>query len=335
MGTLMKIIKKLFSIGLALAVASTFSGCKKETSMANYNLSEYITLPEYKGLEVDTKDVEYQFGIANAHYENFSSAITEEPETLNEGTVQALDTVNIDYVGKKDGVAFEGGTAEGYDLMIGSSSFIEGFEAGLVGKKVGETVNLDLTFPEGYQSEELAGKAVVFTVKINSISRPKVPAIDQKSAEEMGFKTLEDYEASLKENYLNNELFSRVVTNTKVIMYPEEELNKYIEDNMDSVKEQAEESGTTLANFLAQNGLDEETYRGYLGDYAKSFVMQKMVFYAIAKNEKLTVTEQEVDGFIAENYNSADISDDDRNWVMESLLQKKVCEFLVQNAKLS
>ena len=331
----MKNIVKFSSVVFALTVVLTFVGCKKETSMANYNLSEYITLAEYKGLEVDTKDTEYQFGIANAHYENFSSSITEKPETLSEGTVQALDTVNIDYTGKKDGVAFEGGTAEGYDLMIGSSSFIEGFEAGLVGKKVGETVNLDLTFPEGYQSEELAGKAVVFTVKINSISRPKVPAIDQKSAEEMGFKTLEEYEASLKENYLNNELFSRVVTNTKVIMYPEEELNKYIEDNIDSVKEQAEENGTTLANFLAQNGLDEETYRGYLGEYAKSFVMQKMVFYAIAKNEDLSVSDAEVRQFVSENYNSAEISDYDRDWVMESLLQKKVCEFLVKNAKLS
>ncbi len=331
----MRNIIKLLSLIVVLAVALTFTGCKKETSMFDYNLSEYITLPKYKGLEVDTKDVEYQFGIANAHYENFSNQITEEPETLSEGTVEALDTVNIDYTGKKDGVAFEGGTAKGYDLMIGSSSFIEGFEAGLVGKKVGETVDLNLTFPEGYQSEELAGKAVVFTVKINSISRPKVPAIDQKSAEAMGFKTVEDYEASLQETYLSNKLFSRVVGDTKLIMYPEEELNKYVEDNMNSVKEQAEESGTTLANFLAQNGLDEETYRGYLGDYAKSFVLQKMVFYAIAKNENLTVTEQEVDTFIAENYNSAEVSSEDRTWVMESLLQEKVCNFLVQNAKLS
>lgn len=331
----MKRIIELLSLIVVLAVALTFTGCKKETSMSDYNLSEYITLPKYKGLEVDTKDVEYQFGIANAHYENFSNQITEEPETLSEGTVQALDTVNIDYTGKKDGVAFEGGTATGYDLMIGSSSFIEGFEAGLVGKKVGQTVDLNLTFPEGYQSEELAGKAVVFTVKINSISRPKVPAIDQKAAEEMGFKTLEDYEASLKGNYLNNELFSQVVSNTKVIMYPEEELNKYIEDNMDSVKEQAEENGTTLANFLAQNGLDEETYRGYLGEYAKSFVMQKMVFYAIAKNENLSVSDAEVEQFVSENYNSAELSKEDRDWVYESLLQKKVCEFLVKNAKLS
>ena len=131
------------------------------------SLSKYIDLGEYKGIEVDTSSD--GFGV---YYDNQISSDVANYDLYvrkTEGRVEDGDTANIDYVGKKDGVAFDGGTADGYDLVIGSGSFIDGFEDGLIGAEIGSTVDLNLEFPDDYQSEELAGKAVVFTVTVNYV----------------------------------------------------------------------------------------------------------------------------------------------------------------------
>ena len=139
-----------------------------ETSATSYNVDECVKLAEYKGLEVTLgayevkeEDVKSNIESTLASYPNY---IDTDKTTVEEG-----DIANIDYEGLKDGVAFEGGTAQGANLEIGSNSFIDGFEDGLIGKKVGEDVELNLTFPEDYQNTELAGQAVVFKVKINKI----------------------------------------------------------------------------------------------------------------------------------------------------------------------
>lgn len=331
----MKNIVRVISVILVSAICVFTCGCKKDKSMSDYNLEKYITLPEYKGITIDTESVDYTFGIAYAHYENYTdSSEKTETEELSEGTVQVLDTVNIDYVGKKDGVAFEGGTAEGYDLMIGSDSFIDGFESGLLGKKIGDTVELELTFPKNYQTEELAGASVVFTVTINSISRPNIPEINESFAKDMGYETVEDYKSYLEDTYIDDYVWKYVVSGSKAIMYPEEQLEKYVDDNIEQFVSQAEASGTTLETALSQYGFTEETYREYLVDYAKSYVLQEMVFYRIAEIEDITVENSEVDDFLAENYSESNISDSDKELIYKSLLQRKVVVFLAENAKM-
>lgn len=333
----MKKLNNITALLLVFVLCLSVTGCKKQTSMADYNLDEYITLPEYKGIAIDTKSVDYSFGIANAHYSNFTNSATGEIETeeLSEGTVQTLDTVNIDYSGKKDGVAFDGGTATDYELMIGSGSFIDGFEAGLLGKKVGETVDLNLTFPENYKSKDLAGADVVFTVKINSISRPDVPEINEEAAKKLGYDSVSAYETSLEKSFINDYVWESTVIGTKVIMYPEAELNRYIDDNIESVRQEAESYGTNLQAYLSQKGLTEQTYREYLSSYAESYVLQKMVFYGISAKENITVSDAEVEEFVTANYSSTEVTKEDRQWIYDSLLQSKVCEFLAENAKIS
>jgi hypothetical protein len=154
----------------------------ESTALKDMDVDKYVTLGEYKGLEVsvDTVEVdedEWDTLVNNVYYGN----ITAENGGITDRAVETGDTVNIDYEGKKDGVAFDGGTDQGYDLTIGSGQFIAGFEDGLIGVMPGETVDLDLTFPENYGNADLAGQAVVFTVTVNYIQ----PAQDGEFSDEV------------------------------------------------------------------------------------------------------------------------------------------------------
>ena len=182
-------MKRLICFLMVTATVLGLAGCGKKAKRQLYNdkLSKYITLADYKGLKVDTKSDEFK-----KYYDNMISSDVSSNNLYvkkTEGTVANGDTANIDYTGKKDGVAFDGGTAEGYDLKIGSNSFIDGFESGLIGKKIGDTVDLNLKFPENYNSAELAGKAVVFTVKINYVKTEEERKPEDYYSE-LGFKSI-------------------------------------------------------------------------------------------------------------------------------------------------
>lgn len=178
-------LKKLALIGMVV-VATMSGGCgiqKKDAtetqttaegeSKANADVkrpSDYGTaeLGKYVGKEIPNIDT----SVSDQDGLQINTELTQDPDVVEvtDRAVQEGDTVNIDYTGTKDGVAFDGGSATGYNLVIGSNSFIEGFEAGLIGHSIGEDVKLDLTFPKDYNNADLAGAAVVFDVKINSIS---------------------------------------------------------------------------------------------------------------------------------------------------------------------
>ena len=147
---------------------------KEETSKADqvsYDIKKSVTLGDYIGLKVSLPN---EYKVTKEQVEDYALSMAQynaQPvyKDTNKKTVEEGDIVNIDYEGKKDGEAFEGGTASGYHLEIGSDNFIDGFEDGLIGAKVGQTLDLNLTFPENYPSTDLAGAAVVFTVKVNKI----------------------------------------------------------------------------------------------------------------------------------------------------------------------
>ena len=160
----------------------------ESTALKDMDVDKYVTLGEYKGLAVtvDTVEVdedEWDSLVNNVYYGN----ITAENGGITDRAVETGDTVNIDYEGKKDGVAFDGGTAQGYDLTIGSGSFIDGFEDGLIGVMPGETVDLDLSFPEVYPNNpDLAGQPVVFTVTVNYIQPAQDGQLDDEVISNFG-----------------------------------------------------------------------------------------------------------------------------------------------------
>ncbi len=214
------------------------------------------------------------------------------------------DIVNIDYVGKKDGVAFDGGTAQGYDLGLGSGTFIAGFEDGLVGTKKGDVVDLNLTFPEEYHSEELAGQDVVFTVTVNEVKEKKIPELTDDWVKEYTLgeiTTVDDFRKDCRaqlENYkkmdaeatAQNELIAQVINNSE--FEPTTEAIEYEYQTMIGMYDQyAAMMGMTTDEYLEAYGVDPQAMRIQLSYYAEESVKQRLMEDAIIKAEGLTVSD--------------------------------------------
>ena len=216
-------MKRILSIILVLCLAAMFVGCKQDKGreLYNVNLEKYVELGKYKGITIDTASESFlktNDSIIADDVANYDLYVIKK-----DGTVKMGETVNIDYVGKKDGVAFDGGTAQGYDLTIGSGAFIEGFEDGLLDKEIGSTVDLNLTFPKDYGNEELNGAAVVFTVKIN-YAKTTTAREPQDFYKELGFGTIEEYYKNVKQRAIEQTYTQIIIDNSEIKDYPKTDL---------------------------------------------------------------------------------------------------------------
>lgn len=297
----MKKLVKLLAVVMAVClICAAFVGCEKqkeeaeaeERALYNLDLSEYVELGEYKNIPVDMSS-----DTIKGYIEELSASDIEQKQLYSElksGKVQKGDIANIDYEGKKDGVAFEGGTAQGYDLDIGSGSFIDGFEDGLIGVAIGSTVDLNLTFPEGYQSEELAGQDVVFTVKVNSVKRTKTP---QEAFADLGFKSYAAYEKDLKERAVKRYLLDAICKNSKVKDYPQTDLDNLYNNQMTVLTKQISSTyGMTFEQYLQAVKITEEDFENDLiSEQIKPMMDSQMVIYAIADKEGLSPEKEDID----------------------------------------
>ena len=267
-------------------------------------------LGQYKGIEikktapakVKAADVDAEIEIVRQRNARFVE-VTDRP-------VQDGDTVNLNYCGKVDGVAFQGGTAENQDLTIGSHTFIEGFEPQLIGMNIGETKDITVTFPAEYHAEELKGKEAVFTCTINKITVKELPAVDDDFAKDVSeFSTLKEYKADVKKTLTErnekdaaakdeDKLFETIVENTKVDIPQsmiEEQIDQYVED----FKYQLMYQGLNLDDYLKYTSSSMEDLRKQYADRAQKAVHTRIVFDAIVKAEKLTATDEETQAKIA------------------------------------
>ena len=282
-------MKRLISLVIALALIVCFSaGCGEEDRKlySETKLSKYVQLEGYKGIEIDT---------SSKVYENYYNAIIESDIAGNsfykvDGVVAEGDTVNIDYVGKKDGIAFSGGTAQGQDLKIGSGRFIPGFEEGLVGVELGSTVDLNLTFPEDYGSTELAGKDVVFTVTVN---HNYVPLEAEIYCFDLGFDSVEDYIEDAKERAAKSYLLDKVCELATVSEYPAKEQQELCDAIYHYFALGYEEQGTSMDAVLAANRTTAEDYKqSILQNLVPQMMETQMVMYYIFDNEELELDEK-------------------------------------------
>lgn len=305
-------MKKVFSLTLSLALLClVFAGCGKKSSSSDAKnssvadasessasgrllykngLNDYVKLGEYKGLTVDTASSDYKEA-----FDSLAQSDAEEKELYTQktgGTVQNGDIANIDYVGKKDGVAFDGGTAQGYDLTIGSGSFIPGFEEGLVGKAIGSTVDLDLTFPEEYHSADLAGQAVVFTVKINYVKTAMGP---DESYAQLGFESADAYKKDLDIRASKQVLMNTVGQSSEIKDYPEEDLNYLYNQQMNQINQSLKQQGADLATYLKQYGETEEEFKKEVKEYLKSLMKSQMIAYAVFDKAELSLEKKQSD----------------------------------------
>lgn len=338
-------MKRIICVLLAMLTMVAFAGCWKKAKRQLYNgkLSKYITLADYKGLKVDTKSDEFKEYYNNVISSDVSSNDLYVKKT--EGTVANGDTANIDYTGKKDGVAFDGGTAEGYDLKIGSNSFIEGFETGLIGKKIGDTVDLNLTFPENYNSAELAGKAVVFTVKINYVKTEEERKPEDYYSE-LGFKSLDKYTADVTERAVKNYLLDKVKSGSKIKEYPQTEIDTMYGSYKNMLEQNLKSSyGVDFATYLTSNNMTEESFKEDLvKNQIKPAMDEQMVAYSILDNEKLGLKDEEINKKIDETVKSINNSQVTAETVKSyygeyyfeyMTVSEKVSDYLYKNAKIS
>lgn len=263
-----------------------------------------VTLGQYKGLEVETQTAEVTDDeiLAEIKKEQEKNATENDVEGR---PVQMGDTVNLNYAGTVDGVAFEGGTAEDQTLVIGSKSFIDGFEDQMVGMNIGEEKDLNVTFPEKYHSEELAGKAAVFHVKVNGISEKILPELNDEFASEVSeFDTLEAYKESIKSKLAEkkaeeaksakeNALLEKAVE-AATMDIPDIMISSQAEDMVKEFGQRLEMQGLKLEQYLQYTGMTMPQIVEQYKDQAKKRIQGRLVLEAIAKAEKLEATEEDV-----------------------------------------
>ena len=349
--------KVLFlSAVMSMVLAAAGCGAGKNQVKTDYvdDLSKYVTLGEYKGLEYEeeSSEVTEEEIDSEVQYLLQSQADTEH---IMEGTVAEGDTVNIDYTGMKDGVEFEGGKDTGYDLTIGSGAFIEGFEDQLIGMKVGETRQIDVTFPESYSlNPDLAGQPVVFEVTVNYICGETIlPELtDEFVAEYTDYDTVEEYRSYVKdyladykessvESNRQQSLWQQVMDNSEILQIPEDKVDEEVENMYTSYEQYAGYYGMEMSDFLEQMGMTEDDFRKEMTSYAEELVKRELVFNAIIEKEGISIGDDEytkqAEEMAAEyGYESVEAMEEavGQDAVKEDMLWDKVLDVIVSSAKV-
>ena len=263
------------------------------------DISKYVTIGQYKGLSLD-KSVE---AVTDDMVDGrIKEELQNKAEEVTEGSVQNGDVVTINYVGTKDGVAFDGGTANNYELTIGSGTFIDGFEDGIIGMKKGQTKDLDLTFPEEYSSEELAGQEVVFKVTLQSFKRaPELTDdwaaknTDCKTAEEYRKEirtTLEDEAKTSAQNTLRETAWNTVLSASEVKEYPQDDLDTAKTEFKTLYENYAKQGDMTLEDFVKAQGISMDDFEEQSSQYAEYKVKQNLIVQGIMDAENMTLEDE-------------------------------------------
>ena len=318
-----------------------------EAYLSGINVADYVTLGEYTGVEVsvDAPVVTDEYLDSYIDYVLQSNMVKTE---VTDRPVEEGDIVNIDYEGKIDGVAFDGGTAQGYDLTIGSGAFIDGFEDGLIGAQSGETLDVNVTFPEDYRGEEVAGKDAVFTVTVNSISVESLPELTDEFVQglDVGVNTVEEYRQYAYDLLMEEEqnthdsnaeiaILEAVMANSELQDPPEDMTNRYYSRMIDNMTYYASMYGYDLETFLSIQGTSEDAIRESSVQAGQEIITMQ----AIAEAEGLSVTDEELDAEIESNAGSLGYDDVeeyraslDVEGYREYMMSEKVLDFLLENA---
>lgn len=263
------------------------------------DVSKYVTIGQYKGLSLD-KTVE---AVTDDMVDGrIKEELQNKAEEVTEGSVQNGDVVTINYVGTKDGVAFDGGTANNYELTIGSGTFIDGFEDGIIGMKKGQTKDLDLTFPEEYSSEELAGQEVVFKVTLQSFKRaPELT--DDWAAKNTDCKTTEEYRKEIRttledeaktsaQNTLRETAWNTVLSASEVKEYPQDDLDTAKTEFKTLYENYAKQGDMTLEDFVKAQGISMDDFEEQSSQYAEYKVKQNLIVQGIMDAENMTLEDE-------------------------------------------
>lgn len=309
-----------------------------------------VEMGEYKGLDYTVADSEVSDDEFNAELDRMRKQYAD--MEVKDGEAADGDTVNINYEGFRDGVAFEGGKAENYNLTLGSHSFIPGFEEGLVGVKAGEDKELNLTFPEDYYHEDLRGASVVFKVHVNEVKHEVLPELDDDFAKDVnapGVENVEDLKKLVKdrlasskkskaEDEAEEKLIDQLIAAEKVDL-PEVMIDNEVEDMVSNRENYFKQQGLTLDMYLKYTGSDLDAFKKSLRPDAERTVRMRLALEKIAELEKLEPKDEDYEKEyknIADAY-QMDIDTVkklvDKSYITEGLRSQLAMDFVKKNAK--
>ncbi|MED9823011.1 MAG: trigger factor [Christensenellales bacterium] len=311
-----------------------------------------VTLGEYKGVVVKKENTLVTDADVDAKVEEERSKQATEVQVEGRAVAEG-DTVNLDYAGSVDGVAFEGGTAQDQTLKIGSHTFIPGFEEQMVGMNIGEEKDLQVTFPEQYHAQELAGKEAVFHVKVNAITETQLPALDDEFAKDISeFDTLDEYKADIRakleaqaaerdQNNFTNAVIEKVLENATVEI-PNAMVERQIDSMMRDFEYRLMGNGLKLDDFIKYTGSDIKTFRENYREQAAKSVKAHLVLEAIEKAEAIDATEEQIDkqlaafaeqtGKTVEEFKKS-LSESDMTYFKADAIRDNCVKFLTDSAK--
>ena len=264
-----------------------------------------VELGEYKGIQVEKAPIEVKD-------EEIEAQITKEREansrtvTVDDRAVAQGDIVTLDFEGFVDGVAFEGGKGENYDLTIGSNTFIPGFEDQLVGAEIGKELDVNVTFPEEYGAKELAGKEAVFKCKVNGIKVKELPAVDDEFAKDVSeFDTLDEYKADIKAKLLKEKedeaarakedaVIGKIIEGAKMEI-PDAMVEYQTRQMLDEFAQRIQSQGISLDQYFQFTGLTEEKYMEEMKPRALQNIQSRLVLEAVAQAENLVAEEADIE----------------------------------------
>lgn len=319
---------------------------------AEVTLKPEIKLRKYKGVKVEAMDTTVTDEDVQAELDK----VKEQNARLvaaDDKAVEDGDQTTIDFEGFVDGEAFEGGKGEDYPLTIGSHSFIDTFEEQLIGKKVGEEVEVNVTFPEEYQAKELAGKPAMFKVTIKEIKVKEYPEIDDDFAQDVSeFDTLDEYKADIKKNLEDkktqeaeadkeSKVIEAIVKDSEMDI-PEKMIEAQAQQMLEEFAQNIAMQGISFEQYLQFTGATVDQLREQVTPQAKARVESSLVLEAIVKAEKIEATDEEFDEEVkkmAERYQmevdkiNELLSDDDKNNIKADICAKKAAKLVVEKAK--
>lgn len=320
-------LRKISGFLICIMILSLLAGCGSKSSenpvedmQARY--SKFVTLGQYKGVEytpshTEVTDDDIQRDIDSLIYQNTTK------NQIKEGIATMGDTVNIDFVGYIDGEPFEGGDSQGagYDLTLGSGSFIDNFEEQIAGHSPGDAFDVNVTFPEDYGSEDLAGKEALFETTLNYIVENVAPeyndalvatATDYSTTKEFEDAKRAEHEATNAESDLQadkNAIFTKVFDACQVSEYPENMIIEKVDGYLNSIEQEAEANGTDINTYLSNYGYDLESFKSIIKENVEQDVRYKMIYATIAKEEGITATKEEADAKAQEILGQTGLSD--------------------------
>jgi len=317
-------------------------------SFDDVDLSEIVKLPQYKGMDLEKIVTTVTKEAVDAE---IKSALENAPVEDEDGVVEDGDIANIDYEGKVDDVAFDGGTDQGHDLRIGSGAFIPGFEEQLIGMKKGDTKDIDITFPEQY-NEELAGKDAVFTVTINNISKVLDVPTDAWVEENTEYSNVAEYEESVEKaitEYNEETAEKELATQALTKLFDDAEIIEYLQEAVDygeqlyeqGVQQYADYSGQTIEEFVESQGMTMEQYNEDKEENAKGIAKQVLVLNATVQAEGIKVGDDAYNAMLAVIVEEMQMSEEElieaygQGDVEQNILVRCIQDVILENANIT